>query len=251
MTAENKTVDDQPQAVIDHLEEIRWRLIKSLAVVGLIAVLLYLIIDDLLPLILKPIPKAVFIAPAEMFIARIKLAIIGGIYFGAPFVLYEAWSFIAVALTPREKRSVAGTIFFSLILFNLGAVFAAFVIIPLGLEFLLSFATEQVSATISIGKYISFVGFLALTFGLVFQLPLVMVFMARTGLIKPETFKEKRRAIIVFIFIAAAILTPPDPVTQCLMAIPLMVLYEIGMILARISARKRARRIEKDESEAA
>ena len=133
---------------------------------------------------------------------------------------------------------------FSCLLFGAGAGFGYIVVLPLGLRFLLGFGSPAIEPMLSISKYISFVGMLTIAFGIIFQLPLAMVFMTRIGIVTPQTFTAKRKVVIVLIFIVAAILTPPDVITQILMAIPLMALYEVGIIFSRMIYRKKQAKIE-------
>jgi sec-independent protein translocase protein TatC len=188
-----------------------------------------------MPNLIKPAGKLVFIAPQEAFIANIKIALFGGLFLASPFVTYQIWRFVSAGLKRNEMKY---TLIFgplSFLFFLLGIAFGYFIIVPIGIKFLLGFATELVTPMLTISKYISFVGMLTLAFGVVFQLPVVSLFLTKLGIITPYFLSSKRRYAVVFIFLLAAVLTPPDIITQCLMAVPLLVLYEIGIIFSKIA----------------
>lgn len=231
---------DIKRPVLDHLEELRWRLLKSVAVLIVTTCSLFYFVKQIIPYIVKPVGRVVFISPTEAFVTNIKIALYGGVFLSSPFILYQIWTFVAVALKKNEKKFTLLFFSFSLIFFIIGACFGYFLIVPIGMKFLLKFSMGDIlTPNISFGKYVSFVGILSLTFGIVFQLPLAMVFITKIGIVTPEIFSQKRRAVIVLIFIAAALFTPPDPVTQCFMALPLLVLFELGIILSRLVNRKK------------
>ena len=222
-----------------HLEELRNRIIKSLIFIIVASCALYAFVDKILPNLVKPVGKLVFIAPQEAFIARIKIAFFGGLFLSAPFLLYQIWKFVSLGLRPKETKY---TLIFgplSLIFFFLGAFFGYFIIIPIGIKFLLGFATDLITPMITVQRYISFVGILTLSFGVIFELPLVGLFLTKIGLVTPELLSKRRKHAVVIVFIVAAILTPPDIITQCLMALPLLVLYEISIIFSKFAYRSR------------
>jgi sec-independent protein translocase protein TatC len=207
-----------------------------------------------MPYVLKPLKgveevEVISIAVTEKFVTHFTLACYLGFFISSPYILYQVWAFVSVALTIKEKRAILLYFPISSILFCVGAGFGYIVIVPLGLKFLLGFGSPLIVSKLTISKYISFVGMLTVVFGIIFQLPLAMVFMTRLGIITPKTFSSKRRAVIVLIFIAAAILTPPDVITQVLMAIPLLALYEVGILFSRIVYREKQRdKKETDET---
>lgn len=229
---------DSPLPLTEHLEELRKRIIRAVICIIIMSCILYNFMDVLVPILVRPVGKLVFTSPQEAFVANIKLAFWGGFFFSSPFVLYEVWQFVSRGLKENERRYIRIFGPLSFILFILGAVFGYFVIIPIGIKFLLGFATDFVTPMITINNYISFIGGITLAFGVVFELPLVILFLTKMGIVTPEFLVEKRRHAIVLIFIAAAFLTPPDVITQCLMAFPLLALYEIGIIFSKISYKK-------------
>lgn len=218
----------------EHLEELRGRILKSLLVVIIASGIIYGFVDPILPHLVKPVGRLVFISPQEAFISRIKIAFFLGILLSLPVILYQVWRFVASGLKPHEKKYTLLFAPFSLLLFFIGASFGYFIIAPIGMRFLLGFASELMVPMITASKYISFVGLLTICFGLIFEMPLASIFMTKIGLVTPAFLASRRKQAVVAIFIAAAILTPPDVITQCLMALPLLVLYEVSVIFSRI-----------------
>ena len=217
---------------VDHLDELRSRILKSLAVFMLFTILLYSFSDALLFLLAKPVGSLLIIEPAEAFVSYIKVALWGGFFFASPFILYQAWAFVVSGLREHEKKYLAFFLPVSFSLFCAGGAFGLFLIIPLGIRLLLSFGSEYMQPMITVSKYISFVGTLTLVFGLVFQLPIVLLFLTKAGIVSTLALRRKRKHAIVGIFILAAIITPPDVISQLSMALPLIVLYEIGLFFA-------------------
>ncbi|MDD5006087.1 MAG: twin-arginine translocase subunit TatC [Candidatus Omnitrophica bacterium] len=225
---------DKKLTLIQHLEELRSRIIKSIIFITAAFFIAYGYVDKLLPVLIKPIGKLVFTSPSEAFVANIKIAFWLGLFLSSPFLLYQIWQFISGGLKDNEKKYALILGFFSFVLFVTGCAFGYLIIIPIGMKFLLGFATDLVTPMITISNYISFLGVITFIFGLVFQLPLVVIFLVKLGIVKPKLLSRKRREVIVIIFIVAAVLTPPDVITQLLMAIPLVVLYELSILLSRI-----------------
>lgn len=229
---------DKQLTLSEHLNELRGRLIKAIISLLVATCILYNFVKSILPHIIKPAGKLVFIAPQEAFVSNIKIAFFGGILLSSPLIIYQIWRFVSDGLQPNEKKYILIFAPFSLILFLIGASFGYFIITPIGIKFLLAFATDHLVPMITISKYISFVGMLTLAFGTIFQLPLVSLFLTKIGIVTPALLKEKRKHAIVVMFIAAATLTPPDVITQCLMAVPLLILYEIGIIFSKFAYKR-------------
>lgn len=224
--------------LVGHLDELRGRLIKSVICVVLCFVFLYAFVDSILLFLAKSVESLVFIAPQEAFIARIKVVFFAGLFLSSPFILYQAWRFISDGLNDNEKKY---TLFFgplSFVFFVVGSLFGYMVIVPVGIKFLLGFATESILPMISIQKYVSFVGGLTFIFGIIFELPLALLFLTKIGMVNPDMLVRRRKHAIVIIFISAAMLTPPDAVTQLFMAIPLLALYEIGILFSKMTYKK-------------
>ena len=229
---------------LDHLEELRWTILKSLIAVVIGAIGSYVFSRQIVEFLRRPGPegmKLIFLGPTEGFMIYIKVSIFAGLVLALPYVFYQFWKFIVPGLLQKEKRIVPLIAFFTTICFLTGAAFAYFVIIPFGLKFLLSFQTDFLEATITIGKYLGFVVTLILIFGVVFELPVLSFFLTKIGILTPEFLRSKRRYGIVIIFIMAAVLTPPDIFTQLMLAIPLIILYEISIWVSRLVKRKEER----------
>lgn len=217
---------------VEHLDELRRRIFVSIAVVILASVGSYSFVDKLLPYIVRPAGKLVFIQPLEAFVTHIKLAVLCGIIISLPVLLYQIWAFISTGLKQNERRYILFYGPVSFIFFLLGAVFAYTVIVPNGMKFLLGFASDYLQPMISVSKYISFMVVVVLSFGLVFELPIAILFLTKINLVNAKFLRKNRRIAIILIFIIAAILTPPDVFTQIMMAVPLMCLYEVSILLS-------------------
>ncbi len=226
---------------LDHLEELRWTILKSLIAVVIGAIGSYIFSKQIVEFLRRPGPeglKLIFLGPTEGFMIYIKVSIFAGLILALPFVFYQFWKFIVPGLLEKEKKIVPPIVLFTTFCFLTGAAFAYFVIIPFGLKFLLSFQTDFLEATITIGKYLGFVVTLILIFGVVFELPVLAYFLTKIGILTPEFLSSKRRYGIVIIFIMAAVLTPPDIFTQLMLAVPLIILYEISIWISRLVKRK-------------
>jgi sec-independent protein translocase protein TatC len=237
---------DEKQPFMGHLEELRRRLVVCAIAIGIGFVISYIFSKQLFSLLILPLTKVlpaesslIFTSLPEMFIAYIKVALIAAIILAIPIIFYELWMFLAPALYQGEKRYLIPFVSFSSILFVAGSLFGYLVVFPYGFQFFLSFATEDIQALPSVKQYFSFAIRLLLAFGLVFELPVVAFFMTKIGLINPESMKRFRKFAILCSFIVSAILTPPDVATQIMMALPLIVLYEVSIIISRGAHRKK------------
>jgi sec-independent protein translocase protein TatC len=191
------------------------------------------------------IDHVVFMSPSEGLFVQMKVAFFLGVFIGLPVILYQFWSFIAVGLTHTERRGVLMLLPPSIVLFLAGASFGLFVIMPIGVRVLLSYSTDRLQPLLAVGPTLSFLMAFVLAFGFVFQLPMVVVFLAQLGLVSPATLAGGRRYAIVGIVILSAFLTPgTDVVSQMLMAVPTYLLYELSIILARFVAPKTVPHVE-------
>lgn len=220
---------------VGHLDELRTRLIKSVVAVVICAGILYLFIDPVLAAITKPVGRLVFTSPSDAFLSRMVLAIFCGFFIALPFVLYQIWAFVSSGLTEKEKRHIVLFGPASFLFFVIGGIFAYFIMIPISMKFLLSFSSPLMIPMIAVDKYISFIGMLILACGVIFELPLILVFLTKIGIVTPAFLRQNRKYAVVLILIASAILTPPDVITQMLMAVPLIVLYEAGIIFSQLT----------------
>jgi sec-independent protein translocase protein TatC len=247
-------MNDTTQPFLSHLEELRKRLVVCAIAVGAGFVLSYIFSEQLfsvltLPLteVLPPESKLIFTSLPEMFIVYIKAALIAGIILASPVIFYEIWLFVTPGLYQTEKRYAIPFVLFSSILFSSGALFGYFIVFPYGFKFFMGFATEDIQALPSVKEYFSFAIRLLMAFGLVFEMPVVVFFLTKIGLITPEVMKKYRKFAILGAFIVAAILTPPDAATQLMMAVPIIILYELSIFIGKGAYRKRKESSEKEE----
>jgi sec-independent protein translocase protein TatC len=238
-------MDEAKMSFTAHLGELRNRLIKCLVAVGIGFVGSYFFKERLFQILVHPLLKAmgekgtlIFTGVPEPFFVYLKVSLVAGIFFSAPVILYEIWAFVAPGLYSRERRYVVPFVFFSSILFLLGTLFGYYVVCPYGFKFLLGFASYNIQPMLAIKEYFSFSTKLLLAFGFVFELPLFIVFLSKAGIVSPKTLSRQRKYAVLLIFATAAILTPPDVATQIMMAGPLIVLFEVGVIMARIFGKK-------------
>jgi sec-independent protein translocase protein TatC len=238
--------EDDKRPFATHLEELRSRLIKASIAVGVGFALSYGFKEKLFQILTAPLISVmktgetlIYTNLPEAFFTFLKTAFLSGILLASPIIIYQFWMFTAPGLYRQEKRMLLPVVFLSSVFFVGGALFGYFIVFPWGFKFFLGFASETIRPLPSMKEYLSFSSKLLLAFGLVFELPLVITFLAKLGLVSVEFLKKNRKYALLLFFIGAAILTPPDVVTQIMMALPLMVLYEISIIGARIFGKKK------------
>ena len=226
---------------LDHLEELRWRLFKgggALVLAGIIGfcIVHYLHVADILIAPAEPfLPdgKLSVFDPLTPFFFEIKLAIILGILLSFPIILYQIWAFLSPALEKRERRIIIPALYMGMVLFGCGVALAYYIALPITLEFLYGFQTDTANWMIGMNEYLSFVIRLLLSFGIIFELPVVIMILAALGLVTPKFLREKRRHAIVIATVGAAFLSPGDAMTVTfLMMFPLIILYEFSILLA-------------------
>lgn len=232
----NPMANDGLFSIWNHIDELRSRTLKCLLGVILGSVVFYACVDKIMFLIIKPVGKLVFTSPGDAFIARMLLTLFGGFVFSLPVVLYQIWSFVALGLKDEEKRYVLIYGPLSLVFFILGVVFAYYVAVPMSVYFLLGFSTEWLVPMITVNNYISFFTTMTIAFGVIFELPIVLIFLTAIGVATPEFLIQKRRHAIVLILIISAVVTPPDFITLLIMSFPLIILYEIGIMASKVVA---------------
>lgn len=231
---------DKRMTVVEHLEELRRRILISLAAIFIATCIAFWKVKEIISYLARPVGHLVFLSPVEAFFAYLKVAFFVGLFISSPIVLFQIWRFISVGLKENERKSVIFYLPFSIVLFLFGAVFAFCIAIPWALRFLINFAGPEVLPMLSISKYISFVMVLLLMFGLVFELPIAIILLAKLGIVTTAALRRNRKYAILSIFIIAAILTPtPDAFTQLLMAIPLIFLYELSIWLSKLVRRSK------------
>jgi sec-independent protein translocase protein TatC len=244
--------DEKKIPFTGHLEELRRRLIVCFSAVGIGFVLSYGFKEKLFQILTRPLisvmktgDKLIFTGLPEAFFTYLKVAFLSGIILATPIIFYEFWMFVAPGLYNKEKRLMFPIVFLSTLFFVGGSFFGYFIVFPYGFKFFLGFASETIQPLPSMREYLSFASKLLLAFGLVFELPLVITFLAKLGIVSVSFLKKNRKYALLLFFVGAAILTPPDVVTQVMMALPLMVLYEISIVGARIFGKKPS---EKDDN---
>ncbi len=233
MNRPQKPSKNTARSFFDHLDELRVRLMKSIAAFVIAVFVFYPFSRDVLHLLVKPVGQLMFTSPSDAFMAHITLSLWGGLFLAFPVILYQVWQFVSSGLIEKEQRYILIFGPFSLILFLIGGLFAYFVVIPISLKFLLSFSSEAIVPMIEIKNYISFVGSFILCFGVIFELPLIIMFLTKIGIATPAFLVQKRRHAIILMLIVSAVLTPPDVISQLLMALPLIVLYEISIWVSK------------------
>ena len=237
--------EDEKAPFQSHLEELRSRMIWSFAAIGVGFVGAYFFKERLFELLMKPLTdvmgegdKLIFTNLPEAFFVYLKTAFLAGVLVASPVILYQFWKFVGPGLYEKERRVLLPVVFLCSFFFIGGALFGYFVVFPYGFQFFLGFATEYIKPLPSMKEYFGFASKVLIAFGVVFELPLIITLFARLGFVSVDFLKKNRKYAILLFFIGAAILTPPDVVTQVLMALPLMVLYEISIVGARIFGRK-------------
>lgn len=249
-------MDEKKLPLTAHLKELRTRLIASFVAIGIGFVLCYIFSQTLFNILAKPLFKIlpqggslIFISVAEAFFTYMKVAFIGGLILASPFVLYQIWAFVAPGLYRHEKRYVLPLLLGGSFFFLLGILFGYFIAIPVGFRFLLGYAADLIKPMPSMKEYLSFSVKFLLAFGLVFEFPVVLVILARIGVIDARMMAKQRKYTILLIFIFAAIMTPPDLISQVILAFPLMGLYELSILLARLFGKKKKSEPMKDPAE--
>lgn len=243
---------------LDHLEELRWRILWSLLALGVgIAIGFVLVLKlDVIGLLARPITpylegqKLVFTHPGEPFGITMKASFIIGIVFALPVIVYQVWAFVAPALYEREKRVMIPVLGGATFLFAGGVALAYFVVLPLTLRFLLGLQTDSLQSMIKASDYFGFAITMSLAFGLTFELPIVIVALSALGIISARTLNRFRRHAIVLCFVGGALITPGgDIMSMVALAVPLYLLYEVSILLATTIERRRDRRIAREAAE--
>ena len=243
---EEKELDKKSEMpFLEHLEELRQRLIWSTVTVMIASVISFIltVYFDVIPFLIKPVEeymeKLTYLSPTEPFMVTMKVSLFLGIVISLPILFWHFWAFVAPALFKKERKVIIPAIVASVMLFAAGVALAFYVVLPLGLRFLLSFQTEALTPMITINEYLSFATRMSLVFGTVFELPLVILILSSLGIVSPTFLRSKWRHVAVIICILAAILTPADPWSMTMMAIPLYLLYEVSIVLSRLVYKER------------
>jgi sec-independent protein translocase protein TatC len=254
-------MDKQP--ITEHLGELRKRILFSLVSVTIAFGFCFYFSEHIFSVLTLPIHSTlnislespfityrdsetpglnlVFLAPAEALWMHFKISLIGGLLVSSPVIFYEVWRFISPGLVLREKKYAFPFVLITTFLFLVGALFCFIIVLPFAMNFLLTYKTENIKPMLSVGKYIDFCLKFIVAFGAIFELPVVVVFLTKMGIVTTEFLAKNRKYAVLVAFILAALLTPtPDAFNQTLMAVPIIVLYEIGILASRIFNRKNA-----------
>jgi sec-independent protein translocase protein TatC len=226
---------------LEHLDELRGVLVQSMVAFVGTSIVLWFFSGRVLDLLVADlsVEQLNFFAPTEAFMVRLKLSFVLGLMVTFPFILSRVWRFVAPGLFSNERKTVYPLLMASSALFYVGVVFCYVVLIPVVLDFLLGFGTGKLNPLISVNAYFAFVARLCFTFGLVFQLPIVVLMLSLAGIVTPGQLLRQWRYAVIIIFVVAAILTPPDPVSQVMMALPVLLLYIGSVFVAHLAVRRR------------
>ncbi len=245
--------NDRKLSLFKHLSELRRCLIRCVIAVLITSIVSFVFVKHIFNILIWPTGEInlIFIEMTEMFGAYMKVSIVSGIIAAMPYLVYQFIVFVSPALSRKEKKYVYMILPWVVLMFLSGIAFGYFVLIPPATKFLLSFGSDVATPQIRIGNYISIVTRLLLAIGIVFEMPVITTFLSRLGIITPKWLSDKRKLAIIAAFILAAIITPTfDPINQCLVALPLVILYEMSIWLAKLVQPKKARVVESASSSA-
>ncbi len=240
------TEADNGDTLMSHLEELRQRLIRCAIAIAAGFGVAYAFKERIFHILTRPLMTAmkgsentmIFTGLPEAFFTYLKVSLLAGIILALPVIFYQFWMFVAPGLYKKERTIILPVVLISLVFFSAGALFGYFLVFPYGFQFFLSFSSETIRAYPSMREYLSFSAKLLLAFGLAFELPLIITCFARFGLVSTEFLKKNRKYAVLIFFAGSAMLTPPDVVTQVMLSIPLMILYELSIWGAKIFGRK-------------
>jgi sec-independent protein translocase protein TatC len=246
---------NKKSSFVSHLTELRSRLLKSIVYLFIFFIICYFFSENIYSFLLAPYANAVegdeitrrmiFTALHETFITYLKVAFFTAMFIGSPFILIQIWKFIAPGLYKNEKSALLPYLIITPILFLLGGMLVYYLIMPLAIKFFLTFETSNQIGTLPIqleakvNEYLSLIMRLIFAFGISFQLPVLLSLLARAGFVNSNYLKTRRKYVVIIIFVVAAILTPPDPITQIGLGIPLLILYELSIYAVKIIEKKK------------
>ncbi len=247
---------DEGMTFTEHLEELRYRLFRIIiaAFVGFLACYVFKekLFDILMQPLVKVLPEAstmIFTGLPEAFFTYLKVSLVAGIFLASPYIFYQIWKFVSPGMYASERKFIIPIAFISALFFVVGALFGYFVVFPIGFQFFMGFANEMIQPMPSLREYFSFAVKLLFAFGIAFELPLFIFFLARLGIVSSMGLRKQRKYAVLIIFLAAAFLTPPDIISQVLMSGPLILLYEVSIWVAYIWGRERKHRKKKAQED--
>ena len=255
-SAAKKTSKDADMSFVDHLRELRTRLLRSVVLLVVIFVALFYFANDIYTLVAAPLlamlpetSSMIAIDVTSPFFAPFKLTLAAALALAMPVLLYELWAFVAPGLYKQERRAFLPIVASSIVLFYLGVSFAYFAVLPIIISFFTSVGPGEVAVMTDINSYLGFVLKIFFAFGIAFEIPIAVVLLAHAGLVNVEAMRSKRRYIIVGCFALGMLLTPPDIFSQSLLALPMWLLFEVGLFFSERIVRKKQQR-ESDEQQA-
>ena len=239
-------MEEEKIPINDHLEELRWRLVKCVIAIAVGFFGTYAFSDKIFNFLVSPLLKVmpeksqlIYTSLPEAFLTYLKVSFFSGLILATPVILYQIWKFVMPGLYEKEKKFVLPFVLIATIFFFMGSSFAFYVVFPLGFQFFLGFTTDTISALPSMKEYLGLSMRLLFAFGITFELPVIMFFLAKMGLVNHGALRRQRKYAILIVVIVAAILTPPDVISQILLAIPLIALYEISIWVTYLVRRKK------------
>jgi len=219
---------------LEHLQTLRAAIIKVLIVIGISFMISYFYAEQIISFITAPTGKLYYLSPTEVFFSYLKISFIVGIVLALPFILYQIWAFIVPLLSKNRKTALVLLVTSSLVLFIGGLTFSYFFVLPAALKFFIGFATEDLKPMISLGQYLSFFISFLLPFGVIFELPLLLIILGKVGLISSTLLQSKRKVVLVLVFVAGAVISPtPDIFSQVMIAVPLLIFYESSIVILK------------------
>ena len=236
---QNELQDDGEMTIVSHLSELRKRLILCLLVIGFFSTISYYLAEEIVHFRTAPAGKLYYMHPAEAFFTYLKASFFTGFLISLPFVLYQIWAFLIPALTDDERTAVSFLVPTSFILFFVGLIFSYYFVLPAGIKFFLGFSNVDLQPLFSIGQYLDFVISFLMPFGFIFELPLIILVLAKLGFVSSKYLIKKRKIVILFSFIIGAFISPtPDVFSQTMIAVPILILYEISIIIVKYLLQK-------------
>ncbi len=239
------STNEREMPFLEHLEELRWRIIKSLIAIVIGTIIGLIFAKRILNFLIWPTtqldtPLTLQVLKVQgMFVVTLEVGFFTGLIISLPAIFYQIWKFISPGLLEHERKYFPQLITSVTVLFLIGVGFAYFAVLPFAIRFFIGMAPASIQANIAIDFYIGFIIRILLLFGIIFELPVLSFFLSKIGILSPQLMKRYRRHAVVLIFVIAAILTPPDPFTQVLLAVPLIVLYEFSILISRLVYKKR------------
>ncbi|WP_299766591.1 twin-arginine translocase subunit TatC [uncultured Dokdonia sp.] len=278
MAAKKTKKQEAEMSFLDHLEELRWHLIRSTLAVVIVAVAAFIFIDEIFKYIILVFKQTDFISyeklcqiskifgsekgcmselpftflnseMAGQFSIAIWTSITVGFIIAFPYVLFEFWKFISPGLYEKERKNSRGFIIVSSLLFFIGVLFGYFVITPLSINFLATFTiADEIENNIKISSYIAIIRSSIIASGFIFELPIIIYFLTKIGLVTPEFLKRNRKYALVLVLILAAVITPPDISTQVIVAVPILLLYQVSIFISRIVVKREEKRLKREQA---